>query len=90
MSRSPKTLTTLVAVSSLAIAGCVAQSQASSVPTTHTYYIAADEVVWDYAPGGVNKITGQPFGEDEAFWVESGPHRIGKVYKKALFREYTD
>ena len=90
MSRSPKVLTTLVAVSSLAIAGCLAQSQARSAPTTHTYYIAADEVEWDYAPGGVNQITGQPFGEAEAFWVESGPHRIGKVYKKALFREYTD
>ncbi len=90
MSHSPRVLTTLVAVSSLAIAGCVAQSQARSAPTTHTYYIAADEVEWDYAPGGVNQITGQPFGEEEAFWVESGPHRIGKVYKKALFREYTD
>ncbi len=88
MSRSPKVFIPLVAVSSLLIAGCGAQ--AGSAPTTHTYYIAADEVEWDYAPGGVNQITGQPFGEEEAFWVESGPHRIGRVYKKALFREYTD
>ena len=28
---------------------------------THTYYIAADDVTWDYVPGGVDVITGQPF-----------------------------
>ena len=58
--------------------------------TTHTYYIAADEVTWDYAPSGMDKTTGEPLGEAQAFWVESGPHKIGKVYKKALYREYTD
>jgi hypothetical protein len=30
-------------------------------PVTRTYYIAADEVEWDYAPGGSNPITGMPF-----------------------------
>lgn len=91
MTRRPKVLTTLLsAASSLAIAGCAALSEVRSAPTTHSYYVAADEVLWDYAPSGVNEITGEPFGEAEAFWVESGPHRIGKVYKKALFREYTD
>ena len=79
-----------LAASSLAIAACgVLQSEASSAPSTHTYYIAADEVIWD-AASGINQITGEPLGEAEAFWVESGPHRIGKVYKKALYREYTD
>ncbi len=58
--------------------------------TTRTYYIAADEVVWDYAPSGINQITGKPFGEEENFWVKSGPHSIGRVYKKAIYREYTD
>jgi FtsP/CotA-like multicopper oxidase with cupredoxin domain len=57
---------------------------------THTYYIAADEVVWDYAPSGRNQIAGRPFGTEESFWIERGPHRVGKVYKKALYREYTD
>ena len=44
-----------------------------------TYYIAAEELTWDYAPGGINQITGKPFGEAENFWVASGPHQIGKV-----------
>jgi FtsP/CotA-like multicopper oxidase with cupredoxin domain len=65
-------------------------SPAGSVGETRTYYIAADEVTWDNAPAGMNRITGKPFGEAESFWVASGPHQIGKVVKKAQYREYTD
>ena len=28
---------------------------------TRTYFIAADEVTWDYVPGGMDGITGKPF-----------------------------
>ena len=28
---------------------------------TRLYYVAADEVEWDYAPAGKDLITGQPF-----------------------------
>ena len=65
-----------------------AQQQAAAAPVTRTYYVAADEVEWDYAPTGSNQITGEPFGEDENVFVERGPDRIGKVYTKALYREY--
>ncbi len=54
------------------------------------YYIAIDEVEWDYAPFGYNLITGEPFGDAENVFVGSGPDRIGSVYLKALYREYTD
>jgi FtsP/CotA-like multicopper oxidase with cupredoxin domain len=47
-------------------------------------------VEWDYVPGDKNGITGQPLGEAEADWTAGGPDRIGKVYRKALYREYTD
>src|SRR5690348_244409 len=33
----------------------------SSPGVTRTYYIAAEDVTWDYAPTGVNQITGIPF-----------------------------
>lgn len=68
----------------------LAQRAAAAGPTTHTYYVAADEVVWDYAPTGKNLISGESFGELENRFVKSGPDRIGKVYKKSLYREYTD
>lgn len=57
---------------------------------TRTYYIAADEVDWDYAPGGINKMMGMKFDGYSKTFVEKGPHRIGTVYRKAIYREYTD
>jgi FtsP/CotA-like multicopper oxidase with cupredoxin domain len=55
-----------------------------------TYFIAADEVTWDYAPLGFNRITGEPFDETANVYVQNGPDRIGSKYVKALYREYTD
>ena len=57
---------------------------------THTYYIAADEVVWDYAPSGHDQITGQPFDALSRQFAEPGPGSIGHVARKSLYREYTD
>lgn len=54
------------------------------------YYIAADEVTWDYAPTGRNLITGQPFDATARVYVTRSKHRIGSRYRKALYREYTD
>lgn len=65
-------------------------AQSRSAGTTRTYYIAADEVTWDYAPAGKNVITGQPFKGMEDIWTRRGPTQIGTKYKKAIFREYTD
>lgn len=64
--------------------------QAASRGQTRTYCIGAEEVRWDYAPLGRNNITGQPFGPAENIFVKQGPDRIGRVYVKALYREYTD
>ncbi len=58
--------------------------------TIHTYYIAADEVVWDYAPSGIDQITGQPFDAVSRPFVEPGPQLVGRKLLKSLYREYTD
>jgi manganese oxidase len=79
-------VTLLVSVVLALIVVPAQQSQA----TTRTYYVAADEVDWDYAPSDMNDITGEEFGEEEDVFVQQGPERIGKVYRKALYREYTD
>lgn len=74
-------------------AGHEAHAQASSAAGGHhlrTYYIAADEVDWDYAPQGRNLITGAPFDDAANVFVRPGPQRVGSVYRKALYREYTD
>ncbi len=68
-----------------------AQKMASSSPGhVRTYYIGSDEVAWNYTPGGKNVILNRPFNSMEAVFTESGPHRIGSKYLKAVYREYTD
>lgn len=54
------------------------------------YFIAADEVLWDYAPSGRNEITGKPFDDVARIYVAPGKNRVGSRYQKALYREYTD
>ncbi len=82
---------TLLALATMFTADGIAQSsQAGSEPKVRTYYVAADEVEWDYAPGGVNKMMGMKFDGYSKVFVERGPHRIGSIYRKALYREYTD
>jgi FtsP/CotA-like multicopper oxidase with cupredoxin domain len=61
-----------------------------SAGKVRVYYVAADEVEWDYAPDGINKMMGMKFSGYPNVFVEQGPQRIGKVYRKAVYREYTD
>jgi hephaestin len=63
---------------------------AASTGQLRTYYIAADEVKWDYAPHGTNDITGAPFTDAENVFMQQGPNRIGHKYWKSLYRGYTD
>jgi FtsP/CotA-like multicopper oxidase with cupredoxin domain len=54
---------------------------------TRVYFIAADEVDWDYSPGGRN-LTGLP--HPEASEDESAGGIQHRIYHKAIYREYTD
>jgi len=49
---------------------------------TRMYYIAAEEVDWDYAP------TNRPAAGNQ--WIQKGPDRVGSVYRKLRYVEYTD
>ncbi len=44
-----------------------------------TYYVAADEVNWDYAPSGRDEAMGHPFDDLQKAYTEPGPHCIGRV-----------
>uniref|UniRef100_A0A8C4NLE0 ferroxidase n=1 Tax=Dicentrarchus labrax TaxID=13489 RepID=A0A8C4NLE0_DICLA len=56
------------------------------------YYVGIIEDSWNYAPSGKNLLNGEDTAEDEfaSVFLEKGTHRIGSVYKKAMFRQYTD
>lgn len=93
------------------VAGCASAAPRES-GQTRVYYIAADEVDWDYAPSGRDRITGALFDTSEVFirpdfpgsaplyfnvkrenydsGVAGGLTGIGRIYRKALYREYTD
>ncbi|OLE57778.1 MAG: hypothetical protein AUG13_02275 [Chloroflexi bacterium 13_1_20CM_2_59_7] len=48
----------------LSFAGLAAdtpRAASASALKVRTYYVAADEVEWDYAPGGINKMMGTKF-----------------------------
>ena len=64
--------------------------QTGSGSKVRTYYVAADEVEWDYAPSGMDKMMGMKFEGWGAMFTKSGPHTIGRIYRKAVYREYTD
>lgn len=54
------------------------------------YWIAADEILWDYAPSfPLNKMNNQDFSEDELVFLSRNDQRIGRLYHKSVFREYS-
>jgi FtsP/CotA-like multicopper oxidase with cupredoxin domain len=57
---------------------------------TRGYFIAANEVAWNYAPSGTNMFTGAPFDEAANKFVQAAPDRIGATYTKCVYHGYTD
>lgn len=80
----------LVGLLVIGLCGPGCRQPSPGVGSTRTYYIAAEEVEWDYAPSGRDLVTGADFGDKAKVFVERGPDRIGRVYTKALYREYVD
>lgn len=97
-------VTLLLVAGSLQLGACSEAPAAQAPgPRSHTYYIAADPVEWDYAPSGRDQITGESFGDaGDRMSVglplylnvrtdSAAPLRgIGHRYRKVLYREYTD
>ncbi|XP_051718062.1 ferroxidase HEPHL1-like isoform X3 [Ctenopharyngodon idella] len=56
-----------------------------------TYYIGIREEYWDYAPSRRNLINNRSIDQEHAsVFLSNGPTQIGSVYKKAVYRQYTD
>jgi len=54
------------------------------------YYVAADEIEWDYAPQHRNLMMNMPLNSAQQLFVKTTENTIGSKYKKAIYREYTD
>lgn len=57
---------------------CLTQALAAQ----RTYYIAADDVIWNYAPTGTNLLTGVPLKPDK--------QQLGFRYHKIVYHGYRD
>lgn len=89
--RSVRTLMVCLAAAFSGMHGTRAMAApAAHAGKTRVYYIAADEVEWNYAPSGRDEAMGMPFDAIAREFTESGAHQIGSVYKKAIYREYSD
>jgi manganese oxidase len=55
-----------------------------------TYYIAAEEVDWNYAPSGRDDMMGMDFMANAEPYVKRGNGWPGLVHRKALYIAYTD
>lgn len=64
----------------------------TALSATRTYFIAAEETLWDYAPSyPVNPMHQGAFTPDENVFVQGNKRdRIGHQYYKARYVEYTD
>ncbi|XP_053230695.1 coagulation factor VIII isoform X1 [Podarcis raffonei] len=62
------------------------RSRAKRQPMTWKHYIAAEEVVWDYASDNSTYLSSAYAKQ----FLEHGPQRIGSKYKKVVFVEYED
>jgi len=74
---------------------CALPARLHAAPAAHagktrTYYVAADEVNWDYAPSGRDEAMGMDFDSIARGFTETSANHIGRVYKKAVYHEYTD
>src|SRR5688572_6873815 len=86
------TFATMGCADVLPTAGGAAPIHVAAAPfQMRSYYIAADTVDWDFAANqAVNPISGAPYTSEESIFAVPSPRHIGNVYKKALYREYTD
>lgn len=62
---------------------------AEAAGKVRTYYVAADEIDWNYAPSGRDAMHGHPL-HLTAVYSKSGSREISTIFRKAVYREYTD
>jgi FtsP/CotA-like multicopper oxidase with cupredoxin domain len=74
------------------VLGCALAFAPAAAAGTREYWIAAEEVAWDYAPSyPFDPMRGEDFSDEMKLFLEPDyqPGFIGHIYTKALFRQYT-
>lgn len=81
-----------VTVDSTKLAAEQKQEKVRTPGKKRIYYIAADEIEWNYAPSDSDLTFGKPLSQEPMakVYTQSSNSTIGSKYKKAIYREYTD
>ncbi|CAN9501344.1 unnamed protein product [Ophioblennius macclurei] len=91
---SPRTLGQFAACLFCLICLLILLSSASGATRSRerVYFVGIREESWNYAPSGKNLLNGKAIEDDEyaSQFLKKGPRFIGSVYKKAVYRQYTD
>jgi YD repeat-containing protein len=77
----------------VAILAATAKAQGQAVPhhgRVRVHFIAAEEVEWDFAPSCGTKQWATLSASLRKLMSTRAPLRIGRIYKKAIYHEYTD
>jgi len=83
----PKTFLISLIAMTIMLVPAASMAKNSKHSNIREYWIAADEVLWDYAPSfPINLMTDEEFTPEQRVFVENG---IGRFYIKSLYREYT-
>jgi manganese oxidase len=85
-----KILSVVFVAACIVAAFAVSPALARAEGKTRTFYIAVDEIDWDYTPMGMDKMMGMAPDKNSKMYFESDKHQIGHIYRKAVYREYTD
>jgi FtsP/CotA-like multicopper oxidase with cupredoxin domain len=62
---------------------------ASADGRTRVYFLGADEVAWNYAPGG-DRLGAMTGTADADVWLKRGAEGLPPIFRKAVYHEYTD
>ncbi|KAK2890793.1 hypothetical protein Q8A67_013436 [Cirrhinus molitorella] len=68
----------------------VLRSSAKGRPKVWVHYIAAEEMDWDYSSQSGDRPSSSSSAAAASQWFRKDPQRLGSVYKKVAFVEYTD
>lgn len=81
----------VLAVGLFSVHGAPAETGVKTPPSkTRTYYIAAEEIEWNYTPEGKDMMMARSFDPYQKVFAAPAADRIGCTYRKAVFHEYTD
>ena len=66
------------------------EEDAPATAASRTYFIAAEETVWNYTPLGKNNCgsSPQPFSDEASIFTEKYANTVGSKYTKALYKRY--